>query len=74
MTRDFSQIARDVVDRASRQPSHRDEEADAARHARAVESGRQGGRKGGKSRAEQLTAEERSESARKAARARWSTK
>ncbi len=37
----------------------------------AVELGRQGGLKGGKARAEKLTAEERSEIARKAARARW---
>lgn len=37
----------------------------------AVELGRAGGRKGGKARAAKLTAEERSESARKAAKARW---
>jgi len=37
----------------------------------AVELGRKGGLKGGKARAEKLTAEERSEIARKAARARW---
>lgn len=34
-------------------------------------SGRKGGRKGGKARAEKLTPEERSESARKAATTRW---
>ncbi len=34
-------------------------------------SGRKGGQKGGKARAEKLTAEERSEIARKAAEARW---
>ena len=33
--------------------------------------GKKGGKKGGKARAEKLTAEERSEIARKAARARW---
>lgn len=38
----------------------------------AVELGRLGGKKGGKARAEKLTAEERSEAARRAARARWS--
>lgn len=38
----------------------------------AVELGRKGGQKGGKARAEKLTSEERSEIARKAARARWS--
>lgn len=37
----------------------------------AVELGRRGGKKGGKARAKKLTAEERSEIARKAARARW---
>jgi hypothetical protein len=38
----------------------------------AVALGRLGGKKGGKARAEKMTAEERSESARKAALARWS--
>ena len=37
----------------------------------AVERGRKGGQKGGKARAERMSAEERSESARHAARARW---
>ncbi len=37
----------------------------------AVERGRKGGAKGGKVRAERMTAEERSASARRAARARW---
>lgn len=37
----------------------------------AQESGRKGGRKGGKARAERLSAERRSEIARKAATARW---
>ena len=37
----------------------------------AVELGRLGGQKGGKARAAQLTAEQRSEIARNAARARW---
>jgi hypothetical protein len=37
----------------------------------AVELGRQGGLKGGRARAEKLTPEQRSEIARKAARARW---
>jgi hypothetical protein len=39
----------------------------------ARELGRRGGLKGGKARAEKMTAEERSESARKAAKARWSS-
>jgi hypothetical protein len=37
----------------------------------AVELGRKGGRKGGKARAEGMTAEERSEAARRAAQVRW---
>ena len=37
----------------------------------AVELGRQGGLKGGRARAQKLTPEQRSEIARKAARARW---
>jgi hypothetical protein len=41
------------------------------RHAAAVALGRRGGLKGGKARAKKLTPEQRSESARKAAAARW---
>jgi len=37
----------------------------------AVELGRKGGLKGGKARAESMTPEERSEAAKRAARARW---
>lgn len=40
----------------------------------AVELGRRGGLKGGKARAAKMTKEERSESARKAAKARWDKK
>jgi hypothetical protein len=40
----------------------------------AVALGRRGGLKGGKARAERMTAEERSEAARKAAAARWKDK
>ena len=40
----------------------------------AVELGRPGGLKGGKARAAKMTKEERSESARKAAKARWDKK
>jgi hypothetical protein len=44
---------------------------DAGKDPAAVERGRKGGAKGGKARAESLTPEQRSESARKAALARW---
>jgi hypothetical protein len=40
----------------------------------AVELGRKGGLKGGKARAAAMTADERSEAARRAARARWKRK
>ena len=40
----------------------------------AVELGRKGGLKGGKARAQKLTAEERSEAARQAAKARWGSR
>jgi hypothetical protein len=46
----------------------------AKKNAAAVALGRLGGLKGGKARAEKLTAEERSASARTAAEARWSGK
>lgn len=45
-----------------------------SKNASAVERGRLGGKKGGKARAEKLTPEQRSESARKAAQARWGTR
>jgi hypothetical protein len=41
------------------------------KHPYAVALGRKGGRKGGPARAKSMTAEERSESARKAVNARW---
>ena len=44
------------------------------KNAAAVELGRRGGLKGGKARAAKMTSEERSESARKAAKARWEKK
>ena len=44
------------------------------RHAAAVALGRLGGKKGGKARAAKLTPEQRRESARKAAAARWAKK
>jgi len=53
-----------------------DEDKDAApddgKDPAAVSLGRRGGLKGGKARAEKLTPEQRSESARRAARTRWS--
>ena len=51
-----------------------DERPDEGKNVHAVALGRLGGKKGGKARAEKLTAEQRRESARKAAQARWAGK
>lgn len=61
---DFSQLARSVVEAATRES---DEQPDSA----AVIRGRLGGTKGGKARANKLTSEQRSQIARKAAVVRW---
>lgn len=67
--KDFTQIAFDVVARATGEaPAAPD--VDPKKKA-AIESGRKGGQKGGTARAKKLTAEERSEIAKKAAEARW---
>jgi hypothetical protein len=47
------------------------DDPDAGKDPAAVALGRKGGLKGGKARAAKLTAEQRSEAARKAAQARW---
>ena len=74
--RDANQLAKRIVDLATGQaeerpksgpPAHTDKDKDPA----AVSLGRKGGLKGGKARAESLTADERREIARKAARSRW---
>jgi len=66
---DPNELARQVVDEATGEapPFNPDEGKDPA----AVALGRKGGLKGGKARAEKMTAEQRSEAARKAAAARW---
>lgn len=62
MTRkDFTQVALDVVRRATREAPNEAE----------PKKGRQGGLVGGKSRAAKLSPEERAEIAKKAAEARW---
>lgn len=75
--KDTQQLARSVLDsiapdaepkRVTRGASKAEAEKDPA----AVALGRRGGLKGGKARAAKLTKEERSESAKKAAQARWS--
>jgi len=65
---DFSQRALQVVREATgEEPKQEPPE----KNTHAVALGRLGGKKGGKARAAKLSAEERSEIARKAAQARW---
>lgn len=63
---DLNRLAARIVNE-SIDPDARDDGKDRA----AVERGRKGGQKGGAARAQRLSPEERSEAARKAARARW---
>lgn len=67
--RDPNQLAKLIVDIATGEVEEPD--PDEGKDPAAVALGRKGGLKGGKARAEKMTAEERSESARRAARARW---
>ncbi len=69
--RDISQLAKMIVDEATSEepattPTYQPEKNKAAQ-----ELGRLGGLKGGKARADKLTPEQRSEIAKKAAKARW---
>jgi hypothetical protein len=66
---DFTQIAFRVAQQAAHLEPIATEEPEAPSQKAAA--GRQGGLKGGRARAEKMTPEERTESARKAARARW---
>lgn len=67
--RDLNKLAKAIVDQSSSDEPEKDpyEGKDPA----AVELGRRGGLKGDKARAKSLTAEQRSEIARKAAEKRW---
>jgi hypothetical protein len=67
---DLNRMAAAIVDEATRDEPAPDDGKDSA----AVSLGRKGGKKGGKARAERMTAEERSEAAKKAAKARWESK
>jgi hypothetical protein len=68
--RDPNQLAKLIVDIATGEAQ--DPDTDAGKDAKMAALGRQGGVKGGKARAAALSAEERSESAKRAANARWS--
>lgn len=66
--RDANQLAKLIADIATGEGEDRPQKKDPSLQ----ERGRKGGKKGGKVRATRMSAEERSEAARKAAQARWS--
>jgi hypothetical protein len=70
--RDPNQLGKLIVDIATGAVD--DTPADDGKDPAAVALGRKGGLKGGRARAEKLTPEQRSESAKRAAHARWATK
>jgi hypothetical protein len=67
--RDPAQLAKLIVDIATGEVE--DMDATDGKDPAAVALGRRGGLKGGKARADKLTSEERTETARRAAKARW---
>jgi hypothetical protein len=69
---DFNQLARRIVDQATAEtPAVPEKPPAKEKDPAAVALGRKGGLKGGKARAAKMTAEQRAESARKAAQSRW---
>lgn len=71
--RDPNELAFQVFQEAiGEAPPKEPETTEREKNPAAVALGRLGGKKGGKARAEKMTEEERKESARKAAEARWS--
>jgi hypothetical protein len=79
--RDANALARRIVDEATGEAPKEQEDLpadplppDPGKDPAAVALGRRGGRKGGKARAERMTPEERSEAARRAAKARWKSR
>jgi len=71
---DANQRAKSIVDLTTGMSNAANEEGEPEKDPAAVALGRKGGKKGGKARAEKLSAEERSEIAKKAAAARWKSK
>jgi hypothetical protein len=69
--RDINQIAFQIVRESTGQVAPRPEEPPDPIRDAAAALGRLGGLKGGKARSEKMTPEQRKESARKAAEARW---
>ena len=70
-SRDTNKLAFQIVQEATGQAPKPEERDESQKNPAAVALGRLGGLKGGKARAAKMTAKERSEAARKAARARW---
>jgi hypothetical protein len=74
--KDFNQLARSIVDQATGTSPPKKKRAvkkpEKAKDPAAVALGRKGGLKGGKARAAKLSKKQLSDSARKAAQARWS--
>lgn len=68
---DVNQRAKKIVDLVTGD-AEPETDPDKGKDPAAVALGRKGGQKGGRARAEGMTADERSEAARKAAEARWS--
>ena len=68
--RDTNQLAKFIVGLSTGDETE-DQPEDSSKDPAAVALGRKGGLKGGKARAEKLTPEQRSEIAKKAAKARW---
>ena len=66
--RDPNQLAKRIIDIATGEAA---DDSPPQKNPAAVALGRLGGKKGGKARAEKMTAEQRKESATRAARARW---
>lgn len=71
--RDVNQRARQIVEEATGQAPI-EPSPDQSKNPAAVELGRLGGLRGGKARAKKLSAAERSNIAKKAARARWKSR
>lgn len=69
--RDDNRLAKRIVDLATSDEDSTSPPESEQKDPAAVSLGRRGGLKGGSARAKSLTAEERQEIARKAARARW---
>lgn len=69
--RDVNQLAKAIADEATGDAVAEDAPANEGKHPAAVARGPLGGKKGGKAPAAKLTKEQRSEIAKKAARARW---